>query len=423
MRELAPVLIAGIVPFLIFFLIVAGSAAGVVQWNPPKIWSIDFGTPNSVNGVSSISGDASSLYAGGFIGYPSPLNVTPSSLFVNRYDLEGHQIWSRLFSNPQDSEIGAVSSRQGNIYVSGVLSMKLFVERYDINGNQLWNTTLASGQVFPAIVSVSPSGLYVGYTMNSVSGGGSFLRSYDSNGNVLWTVATGNQTDNSGVYVGATGVYALVGFGTANSTLDKFDMHGQLLWSRSWCCATIGTKGIAGDGDSIYAVTNGPYLSLLMKKFDANGNNVWSDQFFAPDNGIGDCEVTADPSGAYVTVETGPGHSFLMKFGMDSTIGWSLEISPRGSSREYGVPIFADGGSLYLGGSLPKPESTLNAQLAQFSESSSLIFFGLIPPWSFLTVGAMVAVAATSIFLFKKLRRNIRPGRIGPSSKSVPVAD
>src|SRR5947209_3009184 len=107
MRSLVPLFAAAFVPFAVIILIVAGSGVGLVQWRPPETWAVDFGTSNSDNGVTAISSDATGLYAAGYLGYTglSNLNVTPSQLYVTRYDLNGHLIWTKSFGSPDLSQI------------------------------------------------------------------------------------------------------------------------------------------------------------------------------------------------------------------------------------------------------------------------------------------------------------------------------
>src|SRR5215472_1690464 len=106
MNAFLSVLIAGLTPILVLGILVSGIALGLVAWQPPVVWSNQFGVSewNSQNGLTSMSSDPNGLYLGGFVGYPRDLSgPTPSAsyVFVSKYDLNGHETWTQQIGNPR----------------------------------------------------------------------------------------------------------------------------------------------------------------------------------------------------------------------------------------------------------------------------------------------------------------------------------
>jgi hypothetical protein len=428
MRSLVPVVAAGVVPLAVLILIIVGSSLSLVQWRPPEIWSTDFGTPTSDNGITAVAADSTGLYATGYAGY-SNLNVTPSYLFVSRYGVDGEHIWTQTFGNPNSyfiSQSNAIGLGGGALYVAGELNDTSFLRKYDLNGSQLWNSLIGSGRTNAVAVSVLTSNVYVVYYLGS----NSFLRDYDPSGNVLWTDLVGNYTDSLSVYANPSAVYVLNVESSYTPFIRKYDLNGTLVWTRICACAVQGSDEVSGDSTGIYVlgeVQNG--VQAFLGRYDLKGNNAWAITFSAPDNSVNvEQDVFADSSGAYLTLITGEAHAFLMKYSVDGSMSWAFQTqargSPQGSGLIPGIPVAIGQNSVFEGGSLVKSSNTRNAYLARFSQSSSLIFFGQNPPWSFIIVGILVAAVVSSIFLMRKLQRKVaRPGRPRPVPRNPPAAD
>jgi hypothetical protein len=181
--------------------------------------------------------------------------------------------------------------------------------------------------------------------------------------------------------------------------------------------------GISGDSTGVYmsGFTKSSTFGFL-RKYDFNGNLVWSDQIDSPDaGGIGDSRVSVDSSGVYLSLSTN--REFIMKYDLNGGKLWSLQMPS--SKADYGAAqayrLDAGMGRVYVAGSLPDASAGL---VAEVGSSPSLVFFGINPPISFVLVGALVAVAVTGLFFFHRLRRrNLRPLRSGPSDRSLPARD
>jgi hypothetical protein len=296
------------------------------------------------------------------------------------------------------------------------------VKKYDLNGTEAWTKLFGQPGANGALaISVATADVYIGY----FQGANSFLRDYDFNGNVLWTDILGNDTGSLSVYSSSTGAYVLDAE-RSNTLVRKYDTGGSLVWSRVCPCGAHGANGISGDSTGIYVLGLAPIQgNALLARYALNGDIGWTTQFGSPDHStVADFQISTDSSGAYLTLTTGAGHSFLMKYDSGGNSNWSFDIPARGSILSPWIPVSIGGNSLFLGGSFGKTVGSLDAYLGDFGQSSSLIFFGLNPPLSFAAVGILAAVAAMNIFFFRRLRRGkARAPRIGPPQRTLPATD
>src|SRR5262245_14890157 len=98
--SILPIVLVGLTPLLIFTLIVVGVVVGPVRWEPPNLWSTQFGDigVDIRNRVTALSADNGGVYAGGYVGqsgYAGPVGQP----FIDRYDLSHRQVWSQGFGN------------------------------------------------------------------------------------------------------------------------------------------------------------------------------------------------------------------------------------------------------------------------------------------------------------------------------------
>src|SRR5438552_4179897 len=403
-RTFLAVLVAGIAPLLVLTLIVTGVGFNLVQWQPPNIWTVQFGTPSCINEVTALTVDANSLYAAGYVRYSGNryVHLTPSYLFLSRYDLSGRQVWIRQLGPLNISVINSIAAGSSSVYVAGEIYLSTFVRRFDLNGSE--SRFLASGSNATSL-SVGPSGLFAAGLGSSQP----FLRKYDFDGNILWTKMLSNYAGGPlSVYAASTGVYTTyeASCSGCNSIIARYDFNGTLDWTRQIKDSSNLTGGwratsITGDSTGIYVGGNyalGGTHAGFIQKYDWNGNQSWSIQIAAPDySGIGDVSLSNNTSGVYLMTTTTKDKTFLMKYDMGSgNQAWSLQIPASGilSVGQNGV---------YVGGSVSSNGGGDDAYIADFDQSSSLILFGINPPYSFLVAGAIVG-AAVLLVLWQRRR-------------------
>ena len=260
--------------------------------------------------------------------------------------------WLRQFGSlsggaPPDPARAVVVSG-GNVYVAGETGQSPYVRKYDATGNLLWTREFVANSTLdrPFGIAADASGVYIVGRMvvplptNSGNIDG-FVRKLDQDGNELWNrqfgtfnafgspeedAATGVAADASGVYVvGYTGG-ALPGqssSGGVDAFVRKYDANGSELWTQqfggrnSFGFRTGSTaQGVAVDASGVYVggVVNGSIPGQTsaggtdgyLRKFDSAGTEIWTRQF-----GTAGADVVAgvsvDASGAYVAGTVGGG--------------------------------------------------------------------------------------------------------------------
>lgn len=420
MRELVPVLVAGLVPLAVLTLIVIGTALSLVAWQPPMLVTTQFGTAQSYNGISVMSSDPTGIYAAGFVGGNAGLNVTPSYLFVGRYDLDGRLVWTQQIGKPTLSQILGLAVGTDGVYIAGYLGVSAnssFVRKYDLNGNQAWNVQFENFTKATAI-SVTASRVYVGVSPGI--GFRDYLDSYYPNGTQIWTRPITNYN-----YRGVINIYALPSTvyvfdvatrisgssGSPTITLfQKYDSAGTLMWNST---VSLEASGISGDSGGIYVV--GPVQTPgrsngFLSKLDFDGNHVWTTNFSAPGfNSVSEIRVSADSSGVYLAATTTDDRGIVMKYDMDGNQVWSVQLPWKIYTSTSVVVITVQTTGVYVGGSLDAGSSGEEGFLAESGKSSSLVFFGTNPPLSFELVALLAAVAVTSVlWLRRRVKKRLR---------------
>jgi hypothetical protein len=215
------------------------------------------------------------------------------------------------------------------------------------------------------------AGLFAGETTVSVGDNEAFLSRYDEQGTALWTrefgsstlgddSATGVTTDQTGVYVVGTVQNALLGQTSQGSTdafIRKYTVDGVLLWTRQFGTnAQDEALGVTSDGTGVYVVgdTHGNIVTgqpvpegedAFIRRYDANGNVVWTRQFGTADfdNANG---VATDGTGIYVVGTTGGDlagafggfrDGFLRKYDSGGNVLWTRQFGTDGPDDAYAV--------------------------------------------------------------------------------------
>jgi hypothetical protein len=388
---------------------------------------MQFGTLNSDNGITAISSNPSGIYAVGIVGYG---NVTPTYMFVSKYGFDGRQVWTQHFGQPYLSDILDVAAGSDGVYAAGYLATSStnkssFVTKYDFNGNHVWTSQFFQNSFSSATsVSASSTSVYVG----GYNGSESFVKNYYLNGSLALTKLIGNSYFRFSVLDGFNGVYVVSGDLPFSGLVQEYDSRWTLQWTQTCSCLPM---GITSDGSDVYVfgtnqmVFGTPPVGFLTK-YNPNGDMQWTRQLDQPggptiSTGVNEVRASADSSGIYLTETNGDGRGTVMKYDASGNHIWSLQL-PWGTGTGGITPadvITVRQQSIYVGGTLringPTGVSD-TAFVARISESSSLVLFGINPPFSFLLVGLMAAAAAVSIFW---LRRSWKKIRRPPSASSI----
>lgn len=431
---LLPVVAAGLVPIALFTLLVLGIGLQVVAWRPPLLWSDQFGVSGGYNGATSIAANSAGVIAAGYLN-STQFGLSGGDFFIRRYQIGGGLIWTKTF--PLTPLSGPLEVSIGTDGVYGVLQTNdtISVLKYDFNGVQMWtrqfrgliDMTLPSA---PAL-SATARGVYVAGQVNgeitnqSFTGNYvAFVREYDTNGNVVWTSEFSNSTGSvNGVYADSSGVYALT-----TGLLVKFDPNGNEMWKQATsigaCLSPNDAAGSCFSGDSTGVYLSSSYIGYytstgFLTKYDQDGKMLWTIHFTSPDGDVGEPMVAAGSSGVFVKMFDGAGNSWVNKYDENGNQMLSFQtntVAP--GARTNNIVAGPDG--LYDAGEVGKS----GAFVDEFGQNSSLVFFGLNPPWSFSVLGGLLAMGAISFFYFRRMRRRrLRPTRIGPTERSLPTRD
>jgi hypothetical protein len=234
-------------------------------------------------GSEAIATDATGVYVAGQImgALPDQTNNGQGDVFVRKYAHEGKpdctgglcgvSLWTNQFGWENSEYPHSIVSDGTAVYVAGsshspidgIYARHGFLRKYDVDGNVLATLRLVGMEVTG--LAVDATGLYA---VGNVWGSGMdvFLRKYDSNLNELWTVRFGTTADDSsyGLASDGTGVYV------TGNTYGEFPGYTS-----------------AGSRD------------VFVRKYNADGKQVWTYQFGTWDDDFG-VAIVVDSTAVYV---------------------------------------------------------------------------------------------------------------------------
>ncbi len=360
------VIVAGLTPFIVLTLLFLGIGYHAIAWQPPAIWTAQFGP----GVVTAVAADSSGVYAGGFGGDAG------FHLFLSRYNLEGGRVWNQDFGN-FPNEITGISLGTDGVYVAGFMD-RGFVRKYDFNGSLHWTANDSRVDNY-ASISANSGRVFVGYDFNSA-----LIRAYDTNGNSLWTTSISNSSSPPlpQITSDSNHVYA-VGYGAVSGYLRSYNFDGTLNWAENLTCSCA-PYDVAVDSSGIYIVGT-----------------------------IGTPRISVDSSGIYLAGTTSFS-GYLIRYDSNGNHVWTVEIPLSVNSASAGQ----DG--VYVGGA-----ASNNAVLSKYGQSSSLVLFGVNPPFSFGLVALLGAVVVLSLLWLRRQRKRVlrRPKSAMPYSAPKPSED
>ena len=289
-------------------------------------WLLQFGlSGNDLTWDVHADGDGSVYVAGDASGALPGQSFAggASDAFVRRYDAAGNELWTRQFGTAGLDSAFAVWAIGTDVYVGGRTTgvfpgqisaggFDAFLRKYDANGNEQWTRqfgTLGADELVG--IFADATGVYVSGDVGGVLPGqtfagtaDAFVRAYDATGNTLWTRQFGTSLrdtgfrisgDDSGIYVvGAAGPLPGQTFaGVADAFVRKYDLNGNELWTRQFGTTAVDIAiGVSTGGRAVYVVgrTDGGLpgqaheggADAFVRKFDTDGNELWTRQFGTP---------------------------------------------------------------------------------------------------------------------------------------------
>jgi hypothetical protein len=365
-------------------------------------WIRQFGS-SSFDLAWGISVDASGIYVAGWTDHalPGQTSTGGRDAFVRKYDADGTEVWTRQFGTSSLDETRGISVDASGIYVAGETwgtlpgqtsagASDAFVRKYDADGTEVWTHqfgSLSIGIDAARGISVDASGVYVaGETLGTLPGqtsagsGDAFVRKYDADGNEVWThqFGTSSLDETRGISVDASGVYVAgetwgtlpgqTSAGGRDAFVRKYDADGTEVWTRQFGSSSSESAfGISVDASGIYVAgwTNGTLpgqtsagsVDAFVRKYDADGNEVWTRQFGSPITDVAR-GISVDASGVYVAGETlgtlpgqtsaGSADAFVRKYDADGTEVWTRQFGSSSWDQAFGISV--DASSIYVAG-------------------------------------------------------------------------
>jgi len=413
-----------------------GVGLNLVAWQPPILWTSQFGTQGycSGNKVTEVLVDSTGFYAAGYNGYrlqPRCSDPSPSYLYIARYDLNGHLVWSQQFGSPNNGSITGLAANTQGLFITmrGNSTDSILVRKYDLNGNQNWTSEFSGVLGFAPTISLSQTGIYVASLGSTVYGNNTSpvtVRLYSFQGSVIWTKVFGNELDIGQLvsYAASDALYLAgaddAGLFDTHAFVSKYDLSGTFEWSRQfdtasfvcYCTPTVLFADASGAyvGGSVLDAFPGQVPSGLiggdgfLRKYDSSGGELYTLQFgpdHSPDHvSMGIRNISATSSGTYVT-GGGGGQLFLLKCDTGCQSIWSFRLQDASITA---LTTSLGDSAIYLAGYRTSGLDQLSF-IEELSFSSSLVFFGVNPPLSFGLVVLVAGLGIVGFALFRKLRR------------------
>lgn len=161
------------------------------------------------------------------------------------------------------------------------------------------------------------------------------------------------------------------------------------------------TDGISGDASGIYLLGStqsafpgqslSGHIDMFVRKYDLNGDALWTIQLLAPySTGASDEHISVNPFGIFLLVS-----GSLLRYDSNGNRIWSLPLHKTTGALSVGQnAVYVEGPS--------RSDPGLKVSAAAYSLSSSLILFGVNPPFSFVIAGLLASAAALSVVWLRK---------------------
>lgn len=317
--------------------------AAIPTYTGKHLWSKLFGSNenSAVQGGVVATDSAGNVYLAGTLTGDADfgggiLTGANADVYIAKFNKDGNHLWSKKFGDSDVQGAGHIAvDAAGSVFVGGNFNgtidfgggpltsaggYDIFVAKLDANGNHVWSKAFGDPtyQSLGGLALVGADVVLIGEKSGSVDFGGGALtgRNYlvklaGSNGAHVWS----KQSTSGGGFVprslAADATGKLVGAGSLGSTLDwgggvltsagqddvlviKFDATGNTLWSKrfgdaqpqdAWAVAidasgnVVLTGRVQGALDFGVGAMNPSQATIYAAKLDPNGAGVWSKAF------------------------------------------------------------------------------------------------------------------------------------------------
>jgi hypothetical protein len=263
-------------------------------------------------------------------------------------------------------------------------SRDAFIRKYDSDGDEIWTRQFGTSDNDEANgVSGDSSGVYVvGNTLGEFPGQtdeaglNAFIRKYNSDGDEIWTRQFGTSLEDNVFRVSAdsSGIY-VVGWtrgtfegetneGGFDMFIRKYNSDGDEIWTRQFGTSEEfeSANDVFADSSGVYVVgdTSGAlpgqtaegFTDAFIRKYNSDGDEIWTRQFGTSNPEVAN-GVSADSSGVYVVGlqhdnDIGFGDAFIRKYNSDGDEIWTRQFGTSDNDEARGVS--ADSSGVYVAG-------------------------------------------------------------------------
>jgi uncharacterized delta-60 repeat protein len=317
-----------------------------------------------VNGDDAANGVATdaqgNVIVAGFV-TAAGIATQNKNIWVRKYDPSGNVLWTKSFyyydstDSPADDQdelaYGVATNAAGDVFVASAVTYDATVNDLDISilklsgttGSAIWDDLYDNGDDDEGYaITVDKNGRIIatGITTTTTGGADMWIRKYNDGAaapTVVWTKTyddAAHQNDFAfGVATDASGNVVVVGAEAVNSQLDasirKYDTNGNILWTQRRAGPAGGTdiaSGVACDAaGNIYVggseMAANMTANAFVAKYSPAGTTVlWSDVY----NGTGN-----DEDGANGVAVDASGNAYAAGYTTTtSTVAWLRKYAP-----------------------------------------------------------------------------------------------
>lgn len=323
------------IAMIITFLVIATVNNSQSAESPPSVkWIKQVGTSERDALESMTIDDADNLYVAGYtFGNWASTNAGSSDVLIAKYDSNGKQCWAQQFGSSY-SDGGAIAwDGATSLYIAGswqswdyhlskssidgtlfwtkkpidfpyqsnvVRSLKIAGDgsvyvcgeygpliKHTKDGTALWAVDIRGGR--DMVLDKSGNVYMTGYSNNT----GMFLDKVSPSGTVLWSKIIGKGQSGDAIAISPLDDALYVAGSTGSASINKYDMLGNLLWTRTFAgngeISGAQSQDLAVDASGNVYVTGYTYGDLaaastgsqdiFLRKYDPMGNDLWTWQY------------------------------------------------------------------------------------------------------------------------------------------------
>ncbi|HZE87565.1 MAG TPA: SBBP repeat-containing protein [Methylomirabilota bacterium] len=365
--------------FLLFVCFVLVTLFFPITASAQTTWTRQFGTSGQDIGTA-VATDTTGIYTVGYTSgsFPGETNAGSYDVYVRKYDFSGNIVWTHQLGTSDFDQTWSIVAVNNSVYVAGHLYPNGFLRKYDQNGNEVWTHTFDFGHGLTYAMGVASDGtsLYVAsMTTGAITGqvnAGNYdvvVQKEDFDGNIIWERQFGSAgaDQTNGIAVNNTGVYvdgftrdSLLGqinAGNSDAFIKKYDLDGNDIWTHEFGTAgedfgngiAIDSTGVYVSGttnDSFPGQTNIGNYDAFLRKYDFSGSEVWTREFgtSGPDEARG---AYANAQGVYISGYQ-QNNAFVRIYDTVGNVQNTYDFIPSSDAVGYGVT--ADNSYFYTTG-------------------------------------------------------------------------